>query len=369
MNKRNVTDSEGAGPSPSQRPFSSPRERLALGLVLAVLVGLPLFVLGARAWLTDRASPGVRVVNIVARLPAEGGFSPDVIRVQKGERVRLRITSEDVVHGLRIGHLGVDVDWIEPGQVQEVEFVAEEAGTFDFYCTVWCDAGHWRMRGTLEVSDPQNPSAVSPPEVEAVPSDIDPDAPHLAQHAPDGMPSVLRGGQLFASTVPLDLSPSSVLAGLDTRRLSLETLYLKLEGGELPGLAQGVVARWSDGDRWDLVAFLWRSTMDDERLARGAELFRQDCSGCHGESGRGDGPGALLVNEIEGAAGEDQMRESPADFTDASALAGATPWLLYAKIARGGMGSGMPYWGTVYTSGDLWSVVEYLWLFLFDDDL
>lgn len=350
------------------------REGLALGVVAAILVGLPLLVFGARAWPAARAGD-VRVIDIVARLPAQGGFAPAVIRVHKGERVRLRLSSADVAHGFRLGLLGVDVPWLEPGQVHEVEFVATEAGAFDFYCTVWCDVGHWRMRGTLQVVDPAAPDAWRALAPAQVPPDIDPDAPHPATVYPHAPPSPPRGAQWLAAAAP-GLTTTALLQGLDMRRLSPELLYGLLQRGALPGLPPATAAGWTDAERWDVVAYLWQSQTTLEQMARGQELYRQDCAGCHGETGQGDGPGAAQMTadmagfggpdgpaSHDGVTGHDAMLQTPADFTDPQTMAGATPWLLYAKTARGGMGTGMPYWGAVYTDDDLWAVVAYLWPF------
>jgi mono/diheme cytochrome c family protein len=47
--------------------------------------------------------------------------------------------------------------------------------------------------------------------------------------------------------------------------------------------------------------------------------------------------------------------------------AGASPALYYAKIACGGMGTGMPNWGTRFPEDDLWALTDYLMHLVFDD--
>ena len=61
------------------------------------------------------------------------------------------------------------------------------------------------------------------------------------------------------------------------------------------------------------------------------------------------------------------MEAQPTDFTDARTMAGGSSQIYYAKIQRGGMGTGMPYWGTIFTEEETWSIVDYLWTFLFKD--
>ncbi len=55
----------------------------------------------------------------------------------------------------------------------------------------------------------------------------------------------------------------------------------------------------------------------------------------------------------------------PADFTDPNRMLGASPALLEGKIIRGGMGTGMPYWGPIFTDDQIWAIVAYLYTFQF----
>ncbi len=77
-------------------------------------------------------------------------FEPNIIRVKKGDLVRIEITSEDVVHGFALPAFGINVP-VRPEQTTVVEFVADKTGNFEFYCSIYCGAGHAQMRGTLIV--------------------------------------------------------------------------------------------------------------------------------------------------------------------------------------------------------------------------
>lgn len=103
-----------------------------------------------------------------------------------------------------------------------------------------------------------------------------------------------------------------------------------------------------------MVAYLWSTNTTPESLETGEALYARNCVGCHGEAGGGDGPGSR------------SLEHAPADFTAARTMAGGTGEIYYAKIRRGGMGTGMPYWGTIFTEEETWSVVDYLWTFLFN---
>lgn len=78
-------------------------------------------------------------------------FNPSTITVNKGDMVKLSITSIDVAHGFAISAFGVN-SRLNPGQTTNVEFVADKSGTFPFFCSVQCGRGHTGMRGTLIVN-------------------------------------------------------------------------------------------------------------------------------------------------------------------------------------------------------------------------
>lgn len=100
-------------------------------------------------------------IDLVARRYA---FEPAVIRVERGDEVRLRIASLDVVHGLYLEGYDLDVT-IEPLRrevqlrrggrpaeaVREVVFTADRAGKFRYRCSKTCGAMHPFMTGELVV--------------------------------------------------------------------------------------------------------------------------------------------------------------------------------------------------------------------------
>lgn len=77
-------------------------------------------------------------------------FEPSVITINEGDIVKLSISSVDVTHGMRLAEFGVS-EILKPGEVVNVEFLANKKGTFSFFCTVPCGSGHGNMRGTLIV--------------------------------------------------------------------------------------------------------------------------------------------------------------------------------------------------------------------------
>jgi len=80
------------------------------------------------------------------------GFTQDPVTINKGDNVHLVITSSSGTHGVMIPGLGVSSGAVSPGETQTVDFVASEAGTFDYFCNVPCGEGHRSMRGQLVIN-------------------------------------------------------------------------------------------------------------------------------------------------------------------------------------------------------------------------
>jgi plastocyanin len=63
-------------------------------------------------------------------------FSPNVLKVKKGDTVKITFENSGGTHDFVIDEFNVRVPQIQGGQSQNVEFVASKAGTFEFYCSV-----------------------------------------------------------------------------------------------------------------------------------------------------------------------------------------------------------------------------------------
>lgn len=97
---------------------------------------------------SGRVENGVRVADYDA---FQYGFDPDPLVVRAGERVRLRVKSRDVMHGMMIHDIDFSTD-IPPAKRKEIEFSApEKPGEYPIYCSVFCGPGHGEMQGRLVV--------------------------------------------------------------------------------------------------------------------------------------------------------------------------------------------------------------------------
>jgi len=328
------------------------RELLALFTLGLILIGLPLATLGYQYWLRPATSLN-RVIDVAAQVPEQAGFSPDAIRVAVGETVTLRFASMDVTHGIAIGPgLGVDLGPIDPGQVKEVTLNFDHPGIYTYYCTTWCSPDHWRMRGTIQVSDPAKPEALPPaapdPVIEALISQgIDIDAVHTPSVGHDEIealvfqPSAQRGQRVIAAglIVPAELHDPA------WRQSSIPSQGLELLTAHNPAA--------SERDLLDAIAYLWTQNVSKGTLTRGEQLYNQNCAACHGQYGGGDGPAAATT------------AEDPVAFADTGYMLERRSDVLYAKIRRGGMGTGMPNFGTLFTPEETWALVRYLWTLAF----
>jgi cytochrome c oxidase subunit 2 len=89
-----------------------------------------------------------REIVIVAKRFA---FEPASIEVTEGERIRLRVSSADGVHGLQVRKLRINRLIPRGGQAVTIEFVAPAPGTYEILCSEECGDGHDTMTGRLIV--------------------------------------------------------------------------------------------------------------------------------------------------------------------------------------------------------------------------
>lgn len=82
-------------------------------------------------------------------------FQPDVVRVRVGSKVVWRLTNveraKNALHGFALPGYNLSVS-SEPGSEQVMEFVADKAGVYPFYCTDFCSALHIELVGYFLVS-------------------------------------------------------------------------------------------------------------------------------------------------------------------------------------------------------------------------
>jgi mono/diheme cytochrome c family protein/plastocyanin len=326
--------------------MTAPRERLALLVVVLIVAGIPLAALGYQYGLRPGLA-AARVVDIRAVVPDSGGFLPGAVQANVGEPITLRFSAEDVAHGVAIGPgLDVDLGQIDPGQVREITLTFDRPGTYTYYCTTWCSPDHWRMRGVIEVRDPAAPEGLPTAQrdpvietlvaegvnVDATPTPdpqavtfFDPEHPLSVQQGADFMTGLTIPGMLESPAWQRSHTPLEALSLLATANPYADPSRLA-----------------------DVIAYLWLRDNSAETLETGRNLYNPNCAACHGETGQGNGPAAS------------GLATTPPVFADPAYMFTRRDDVLYAKIRRGGMGTDMPNFGTVFTPEETWALVAYL---------
>lgn len=76
-----------------------------------------------------------------------------IITVHQGEAVTIVVCNTDrQAHGFQIAHYDSSIQTVEPGQVLKVPFVANQAGTFQIYCSIFCTIHVYMQSGLLNVT-------------------------------------------------------------------------------------------------------------------------------------------------------------------------------------------------------------------------
>lgn len=84
----------------------------------------------------------VKVIDVEA-----GSFyyKPNIIEVNKGQKVKIVLKSVSMMHNFNIDELGVKSAIVKNGDTGTVEFTADKVGTFEYYCSI----GQHRANGQV----------------------------------------------------------------------------------------------------------------------------------------------------------------------------------------------------------------------------
>lgn len=94
------------------------------------------------------SSASVSTENGVTTVTMDAGafyYKPNQITVKKGTKVKVVLTSRDMMHDFNIDELKVKSEIAKSGETKTVEFTAEKVGSFEYYCSV----GEHRKRGQV----------------------------------------------------------------------------------------------------------------------------------------------------------------------------------------------------------------------------
>ncbi len=98
--------------------------------------------------------------------------------------------------------------------------------------------------------------------------------------------------------------------------------------------------------------FLLPESVDAQESKNGRRMYLTYCSGCHGSSGKGNGPAAKM------------LPVKPADHTQGTVMTRLTDHYLFQVISQGGKKVGkssqMPAWGAVLKDEQIRQIVAYI---------
>ncbi|QYM78808.1 cytochrome c oxidase subunit II [Horticoccus luteus] len=150
--------------SPAPRPpLTFATWKLEAGWITATtVVFLGIFVWGARIYLDmERPPPDAYTIDVVARQwmwdirHPNGRREFDTLHVPIGRPIRLRMTSEDVIHSLFIPAFRVKQD-IVPGRTISTWFQATQTGHFHLFCSQYCGTQHAAMIAEVIAQTPED---------------------------------------------------------------------------------------------------------------------------------------------------------------------------------------------------------------------
>jgi len=93
------------------------------------------------------SQPEDRKIEVIAR---KFSFTPNRITVNRGDRLTIRLISQDVHHGMYIDGYELNTT-AYPGSDGNISFHADRGGNYVFRCSVTCGELHPYMVGNLSV--------------------------------------------------------------------------------------------------------------------------------------------------------------------------------------------------------------------------
>jgi cytochrome c oxidase subunit 2 len=78
-------------------------------------------------------------------------FKPSNITLKEGQQIKLVFISDDVTHSLTVEQLGLEVK-IKKSHLSEVLLTPSKVGNFVGECSLYCGAGHDRMKIVIHVT-------------------------------------------------------------------------------------------------------------------------------------------------------------------------------------------------------------------------
>ncbi|MCA9892380.1 MAG: c-type cytochrome [Anaerolineae bacterium] len=123
--------------------------------------------------------------------------------------------------------------------------------------------------------------------------------------------------------------------------------YTIITYGNIDALMPPWLNNLTQQERWDVAMYVHSLRSTSEQIARGQQIYADECASCHGDEGRGDGPEMIDTGRQAG------------DFTHVADTATLTDRNFFVSIDEG-IGENMPAYGDTYSEDDIWAAVAYV---------
>ncbi len=103
----------------------------------------------------EEASSNTQESSDVTVIEMEAGsfyYTPNVITAKKGEKIRIVMKSVSMMHDFVIDELNVKMPVVKDGDTGTVEFVADQVGSFEYYCSVGQHRANGQV-GTITITE------------------------------------------------------------------------------------------------------------------------------------------------------------------------------------------------------------------------
>jgi cytochrome c oxidase subunit 2 len=128
--------------------------------IIPTIFAMGLFAWGADVYFYEEVPPANALqINVIGKQwmwkiqHQEGEREINALHVPVNRAVELTLASEDVIHSFFVPAFRVKQD-VVPGRFTTEWFKATRVGTYEFYCSEYCGAGHSKMRGKVYVMTP-----------------------------------------------------------------------------------------------------------------------------------------------------------------------------------------------------------------------
>jgi plastocyanin len=135
---------------------------IVVGIIVLVIVVIMVRSRGTTPAGTDTPTSTEQTPVVTEQVPttvkeftvtgANFSFTPSTMTVKKGDTVKITFVNSGGFHDLKIDEFAVATKKLSAGAQEVVEFVADKAGTFEYYCSVG-DHRAMGMKGTLTVTE------------------------------------------------------------------------------------------------------------------------------------------------------------------------------------------------------------------------